>query len=121
MNLTFTNGNESVTSAIYITAHQQQDKYKISSCFAVFHAVAGDARVAAAGERGVLLEGLVGEGLDVIEVERTLGGDALGVAVLVLHHAEHGRVVVVEQLGDAPACLAEDQPLRRGRGVLTSM
>jgi len=26
MNLTFTNGNESVTSAIYITAHQQQDK-----------------------------------------------------------------------------------------------
>ena len=38
-----------------------------------------------AGQSGELVEGLVGEGLDVVEEERTLRGDGLHVAVLVLH------------------------------------
>jgi hypothetical protein len=59
--------------------------------------------VATAGERRELLEGLVGQRLDVVEEERPLRGHALHVGVLVLHQAGHDRVVDVPQLRDAAA------------------
>ena len=83
----------------------------------VVGAIAGRARVPAAGERGVFVERAIGELGDVIEVERPLRRDALRVAVLVLHHAEHRRIVEVERLRDAAALVAEHEPLRRRRRV----
>jgi hypothetical protein len=77
----------------------------------VLDPVAGGPRVVAAAERRVLREGPIGELDDVIEVEGTLGGDALRVAVLVLHRSEDHGVVEVEQLGNPPALRAEHQAL----------
>ena len=81
----------------------------------VLEAVADRAGVLPPGERGVLREGAIGQARDVVEVEGPLGRDALRVAVLVLHHAEHGGIVVVEELGDPAPRLSEDHLLRRRR------
>ena len=79
--------------------------------------VPSDARILPSGQGGELLEGLVGEGENVVEVERSLGRDPLGITVLVLHHAEHRRIVEVEHLRDAASGVAEHHPLgRRGTG-----
>ena len=83
----------------------------------VLGAVAHDARVAPAGERAELLERPVGEPLHVVEEEGPLRGDALHVGVLVLHQARHHRVVDVPEQRDAPPGVAEDDALRRRRGL----
>src|SRR5450759_3649199 len=57
----------------------------------VVDAMAARSCVAAAGELRVLLERAVGERCNVVEIERPLGSDALGVALLVLDNAEHRR------------------------------
>ena len=72
--------------------------------------------VAAPGQLRELAKGARREPVDVIEEERPLRRDALHVGVLVLHDAGHQRVVDVPELRDAPAALAEDEPLR-GRGA----
>ncbi len=51
------------------------------------------------------------------EVEGPLRGHALGVARGRLRGAQHGRVVDVEQLGNAPPLLAEGEPLGGRRGL----
>ena len=79
----------------------------------VVRAVALRPRVVASGEGGVFVQRAIGEGRDVVEVERPLRRHALRIAVLVLHHAEHRRVVEVERLRDAAPLVAEHQPLRR--------
>ena len=81
----------------------------------ILHPVSGGPRVAAARQLCELLEGLLGELHQMVEVEGALSGDALGVALLVLHRAEHRRIVQIEQLRNAATALAEDQPLRRCR------
>ena len=77
--------------------------------------VAGSPGVGAAGERRVLGHRSVGELGHMVEEEGTLGSDALSVAVLILHRAEHRRVVDVEQLGNTPSLIPKDQGLGRGR------
>ena len=79
----------------------------------VVQPVATGPGVTPAGQRGKFLERPVGECGDVVEVERPLRRHALGVAVLVGHHTEHGRIVEVEQFRNATALLAEDDALRR--------
>ena len=81
----------------------------------VVGAMATRSRVAAAGELRVLLERAVGERRDVVEIERALGGHALGIALLVLHHTEHRRIVQVEHFRDAAPHLTEHEALRRRR------
>jgi len=73
--------------------------------------------VATTGERVELLEGLLGQSLDMIEEKRPLSRHALHVRVLVLDQTGHQRVVHVPQQRDAPAGFAVDDLLRRGRGV----
>ncbi len=83
----------------------------------VLEAVAEGASVAAARQLVVLIERPVCQGRDVIEVERSLGGDALSVGVLILHGAEDGGIVEVEQFGYSATGRAEDQALGRRRGI----
>ena len=65
----------------------------------------------------VLLEGTVGERLDVIEEERTLRRHALHVGILVLDQARHDGIVDVPKERDAPAGVAVDHLLRRSRRI----
>ena len=58
---------------------------------------------------------LIGESWQMIEVEGSLRGDSLRVAVLVLDDTEHRRIVDVEHLRNAAARVAEDELLRRRR------
>ena len=81
----------------------------------VFEAVAEHARVAAAGEGCELGESLVRQRRDVVEEERPLRGHALHVAVLILHHPGHDRVVDVPQFRHPPPGVAEQHLLRRRR------
>ena len=81
----------------------------------VIGAIARRPRIPAPCERGVFIERAIGEVSDVIEVERSLRRHALCVAVLVLHHAQHRRIVEVERLRNAAALVAEHEPLGRCR------
>ena len=81
----------------------------------VIEPIACRARITTPRQGRELVERAVGELGHVVEVERALRRDALRVAVLVLHDAEHRRMVDVEQLGDATAALAEHEALRRRR------
>ncbi len=83
--------------------------------FGVIEPVARGTRIAAAGEGVELLHRLVGQLRQVVEEERPLGRDALGVAVLVLYHSDHGGVVEIEHLGNPAPLITEHHALSGSR------
>ena len=83
----------------------------------IFHPIGADAAVAAAGEFEILFHRLFGEGGQVFEEEGALGGDALHVSVLVLHGADHDRVIDGPEFGNATTRIAEENALGGGGSI----
>ncbi len=83
----------------------------------VVGAVGHDPVVSPTRQFAEVVEGLVRDGLHVVEEIRPLRRHALHVGILVLHRARQNGVVHVPQLGDAAAFFAVDDLLRRRRRV----
>ena len=83
----------------------------------VFQAITHHAGIFPARKRCKFGKSLIGQVRDVIKIEGALCRHALGVALLVLHHAQHGGIIKIIQLGDAAAAFTEHGPLCPGRRI----
>src|SRR6185503_19573558 len=77
----------------------------------IVDAISARASIVTPAQISELAHRAIGKRRNVIKVEGALRGNALSVAVLILHHAKHCRMIHIEHLGNATAFRTECETL----------